>query len=350
MVKVTRALVTGGCGFIGSALVRRLIANGIDVLNIDKRTQVANDSLDSLSIANYRLVEADLATGLDVAALLQEFKPEWIFHLAAETHVDNSIAAPLVSVTNNVLSSVRLLDGVRDWVASEPLAKALLQKIVIVSTDEVYGDSDDHSMQHQFRETDLLMPSSPYSASKSAVDQLALAWSRTFQLPLLISRCCNNYGPWQFPEKLLPKFTALALQGLPLPLYGDGLQQREWLYVEDHVDALMLLAERGKLGEIYNVGSQLLRSNRAIVAELCQLLDQIKPALQPYREQVVYVADRPGHDRCYRLNSDKLHQLGWHPKTDFNQGLRQTVHWLFANPEFLARATESPTTYEPDED
>ncbi|UTA48138.1 dTDP-glucose 4,6-dehydratase [Simiduia sp. 21SJ11W-1] len=327
-------LVTGGCGFIGSALVRRLLARGFCVHNIDKRTQAANPSLDHLEGPQYHWHNIDLAQGpAPVAALLARTKPRFIFHLAAETHVDNSIAAPLVSVQNNVLGAANLLEAVR---TSGAQAAQMLEKIVWVSTDEVYGDCADTGPNHAFLESHKLQPSSPYSASKSAADQLALAWHRTFGVPVVLSRCSNNYGPWQFPEKLIPKFIARALVGSPLPLYGDGLQQREWLYVEDHVSALMLLAERGQLGEIYNVGSDALCTNRELINTLCQLLDAASPAGAPHATLITQVEDRPGHDRCYKVCWQKIKALGWAPATSLADGLQQTVAWYLANRKFLA--------------
>lgn len=323
-----RVLVTGGCGFIGSALVRRLLASGHRVLNIDCLAACANASLNRLNTAHYTLLVQDLTTADTVLhEQIADFAPQWAFHLAAETHVDNSIAQPQVSVSNNVLSSLRLLEILRT-------AAAPLEKLVLVSTDEVYGDCEDFSPAHRFVETDRLQPSSPYSASKAAVDQLALAWHRTFGLPVVISRCCNNFGPWQYPEKLIPKFTARALAGLPLPLYGDGSQRREWLYVEDHVDALLLLAARGLAGEIYNVGSGVNLSNRALVEKLCALLDQLQPAQRPYGDLLAQAQDRPGHDRNYHLDGKKIAALGWQPASDFDHAFEQTVRWMLAHPHF----------------
>lgn len=320
-----RVLVTGGCGFIGSALVRSLLARGDQVINIDKLAAAANTSLAHYPAPDYTLKPWDLAQPeVPLLALLVEFQPEIIYHLAAETHVDNSIAAPMNSVHANVMSTLHLLEAVRQW---RDRGQSNLHQMVLVSTDEVYGDSADYAADHESFETDRLVPSSPYSASKAAADQLGLAWYRTFGVPVLISRCCNNYGPWQYPEKLIPKFIQRALAGQSLPLYGDGLQQREWLYVDDHVQALMLLAERGRSGEIYNVGSQQLNTNVALTLALCDLLDALRPGPKSYREKIEWVADRPGHDRCYRINSEKIHQLGWRASTAFDVGLRYTVQW-----------------------
>lgn len=330
-------LITGGCGFIGSALARRLLALGFVVHNVDKRTHAANSSLDSLSHSHYHWHNIDLACAESCSKLLQpllkKIAPQWVFHLAAETHVDNSIVRPLVSVQNNVMGTANVLEGLR---TSGLLSAGKFKKLILVSTDEVYGDCAGSGAGHAFLEHHKLVPSSPYSASKAAADQLALAWHRTFDMPLVISRCSNNYGPWQFPEKLIPKCIARALAGMTLPLYGDGQQMREWLYVEDHVNALVLLAEQGKVGEIYNIGSDVLCSNYGLVTHLCQLLDRARPAHTPYAQQIAQVADRPGHDRCYRVDWQKLRALGWAPQTPLEEGLRDTVQWYLAHPEFLA--------------
>lgn len=330
-----RVLVTGGCGFIGAALISRLLSDGHQVLNVDKCGQVSNWALDGWPSPHYQLFKTDLSiANAQLAQAVDQFKPEWVFHLAAETHVDNSISQPVVSVQTNVMSSVHLLDLL---VGYQRANAAILRSVVMVSTDEVYGDVADKPAADACTEAELLVPSSPYSASKAAADHLALAWRRTFGLPVLISRCSNNYGPWQYPEKLIPRVISCALRGEKIPLYGDGLQQREWLHVDDHVSALLLLAEQGEAGEIYNIGSQVRVTNSELVTRLCQLLNQHFPNQSDYTQLIQRVADRPGHDRGYAINSDKIAALGWRPEIDLAQGLAATVEWFLAHRHWLDR-------------
>lgn len=328
-----RVLVTGGCGFIGTALVLRLLSDGHQVLNVDKCGRVSNAALDAQRTPHYQLFRTDLSiANAQLAQVVEQFKPEWVFHLAAETHVDNSISQPVVSVQTNVMSTVHLLDVLTGFQRAHP---GLLASVVMVSTDEVYGDVVDQLGAEAFAETQLLLPSSPYSASKAAADHLALAWLRTFGLPVLVSRCSNNYGPWQFPEKLIPRVISRALSNDVIPLYGDGLQQREWLHVEDHVSALLLLAKSGTIGEIYNIGSEVRVTNFELVSRLCQLLNQRCPSHIDYTGLIQRVADRPGHDRGYAINSDKIAALGWQASMPLTQGLAATVDWFLAHPHWL---------------
>ncbi len=327
-----RVLVTGGAGFIGSALVRYLVVEkGCEVLNLDKLTYAGN--LQSLAPINgrknYRFIKADICSREVVVEAITGFRPDRIMHLAAESHVDRSITGAGDFVQTNVVGTFTLLEAARQyWSELSDEARANF-RFLHVSTDEVYGSLGESGL---FVETTPYDPSSPYSASKAASDHLAKAWQRTYGLPVLVSNCSNNYGPYHFPEKLIPLNILNALEGKPLPLYGDGSNVRDWLYVEDHARALDLICSRGKVGETYNVGGGNERTNIDVVRGICAIMDALRPQAAPHERLISFVADRPGHDQRYAIDASKLEcELGWSARETFDSGLRKTVEWYLAN-------------------
>lgn len=329
----TRVLVTGGAGFIGSALCRRLIAReGAHVLNLDKLTYAANlDSLKAVSHEqHYRLSVTDICDKAAVAAALDDYQPEIVFHLAAESHVDRSIDGPEAFVETNVVGTQRLLAAALDyWRGLGPIARAAF-RFVHISTDEVYGSL---GPEGYFTEDSPYRPNSPYSASKAASDHFALAWYATYGLPVIVSNCSNNYGPFQFPEKLIPHMIIRALAGATLPVYGEGRNVRDWLHVEDHVSALIAVARKGRIGGKYNIGGHQERQNIEVVRSICDALDQVRPLPGgSYRDRIVFVADRPGHDFRYAIDPAKAEaELGWRQSIDFAEGISATVDWYLEN-------------------
>ncbi len=327
-----RVIVTGGAGFIGSALVRHLVLDrGYDVLNIDALTYAGN--LASLKVvedqAGYRFLHADIRDHAAMAQAVADFRPDRIMHLAAESHVDRSITGAADFVQTNVIGTFTLLEVARTyWGGLDPSAKDAF-RFLHVSTDEVYGSLGDEGL---FTETTPYDPSSPYSASKAASDHLAKAWHRTYGLPVVVSNCSNNYGPYHFPEKLIPLTILNALSGKTLPVYGKGENVRDWLYVDDHARALDLIAEHGKPGETYNVGGRNERRNIDVVLRICEVLDRLVPTERPRSELIEFVADRPGHDARYAIDASKLEQeLGWRAREDFESGIEKTVQWYLEN-------------------
>lgn len=327
-----RILVTGGAGFIGSALVRYLVREvGAEVLTLDKLTYAGTlASLRSVEDApNHCFVRADICEHRAVAAALSDFQPDRIYHLAAESHVDRSIDGPAAFITTNIVGTYTLLDCARQyWLALDGPRKAGF-RFLHVSTDEVYGSlgADGH-----FTETTAYDPSSPYSASKAASDHLVMSWHRSYGFPALISNCSNNYGPYHFPEKLIPLTILNALHGKPLPVYGTGANVRDWLYVEDHARALHLIASRGCLGEKYNVGGRNERRNIDVVTSICRILDRVRPAAEPHESLITYVTDRPGHDFRYAIDASRLEsELGWRAEETFETGIEKTVFWYLEN-------------------
>ena len=323
-------MVTGGCGFIGAHLVRWLLTHTDErVINIDALTYAAKpaalDGLTDEARRRYTFVHADVVDQAALAALLDLHQPRALLHLAAETHVDRSIHSPEPFWHTNVQGTLAVLEAVRGWLARQPGRSAGF-RLLQVSTDEVYGDLG--SDGPPAREEDPWRPGSPYAASKASADHMADAWFRTWAVPVIVSHCSNNYGPWQYPEKLIPVVLRHALNGLPIPLYAQGEQVRDWLHVDDHVDALWYLLQHGRPGEHYNIGADNPRRNCDLVRQLCELMDELSPATAPLNGHfslVTSVSDRPGHDWRYALDSSKLRALGWRPRREFEQGLRDTV-------------------------
>ncbi len=333
-------LVTGGAGFIGANFVLDWLAAGDEpVLNVDKLTYAGNlKSLESLQgDARHVFVQADIGDGEVLARLLAEHRPRAVVNFAAESHVDRSIHGPEDFIQTNVVGTFRLLEAVRGyWSALDAEAKAAF-RFLHVSTDEVYGSLAPAAPA--FTEDHLYEPNSPYSASKAASDHLVRAWHHTYGLPVLTTNCSNNYGPLHFPEKLIPLMIVNALAGKPLPIYGDGMQVRDWLYVRDHCSAIRRVLEAGRLGETYNVGGWNEKPNVEIVNTVCALLDELRPKADgtSYAAQITYVKDRPGHDRRYAIDARKLErELGWKPAETFETGIRKTVQWYLDNPEWVA--------------
>lgn len=335
-----RILITGGAGFIGSALVRHLLnETDHEVLNLDKLTYAGN--LESLaSIADhlrYRFLKADIADSEAVSRALAQFQPDAIMHLAAESHVDRSIDGPAAFIQTNIVGTYALLESTRAYWSSLDAERKAAFRFHHISTDEVYGDL--HGVDDLFTETTPYAPSSPYSASKAASDHLVRAWHRTYGLPVLLTNCSNNYGPYHFPEKLIPLMILNALEGKPLPVYGDGLQVRDWLFVEDHARALVEVVTRGQVGETYNIGGHNEQKNIEVVRGICTLLEELAPAkpagIARFEDLITHVKDRPGHDLRYAIDAGKIErELGWKPQETFHSGLRKTVQWYLDNLEW----------------
>jgi len=322
-----RVLVTGGSGFIGSALVLRLIAEGHEVVNLDALTYAAAPaSLQNLAgHARYTFLHGDIRDAETVSAAYAQAKPDAVMHLAAETHVDRSINGAGAFVTTNVNGTFEMLQAARAWRDALPAGEADAFRFLHVSTDEVFGSLGADGL---FSETTAYDPSSPYSAAKAASDHLARAWGRTYGLDVRISNCSNNYGPRQFPEKLIPLMILNALEGEALPVYGDGSNVRDWLEVDDHARALITIVEKGRAGETYCIGGNAERTNLEVVGAICDMLDELRPSDAPRRELINFVTDRPGHDARYAIDATKAKaELGWSPSVGFEDGLRRTIEW-----------------------
>lgn len=323
-------LVTGGAGFIGSAVVRLLIQQTDHrVINVDKLTYAANlDNLKSIDQSpSYTFIKADICDEPLMKELFQKHQPDAVIHLAAESHVDRSIDGPRVFMETNILGTYSLLQAARNVWKSWPEDRQQAFRFLHVSTDEVYGSLGDEGY---FTETTAYAPRSPYSASKASSDMLVRAWHHTFGLPVLVSNCSNNYGPYQFPEKLIPVIILNALKGLPLPVYGTGQNVRDWLYVEDHARALYLILQKGRVGETYNIGGHNEMKNLDLVREICRILDELIPdsVHSPHENLITFVPDRPGHDLRYAIDAGKIQrELGWTPSVTIQEGLRKTVQW-----------------------
>ncbi len=324
-----KLLVTGGAGFIGSAVVRLAVARGHEVVNLDAMTYAANEA-NVASVAQSNLYSFEQADIRDRAALDRIFalhRPDAVMHLAAESHVDRSIDGPADFIETNITGTFNLLEAARThWIRA---GKPETFRFHHISTDEVFGSL---GPEGQFTEHTPYDPRSPYSASKAASDHLVRAWAETYGLPTVLTNCSNNYGPYHFPEKLIPVAILNALHGKPIPVYGKGENIRDWLYVEDHADALLLVLEKGQLGRSYNIGGENERRNIDLVRTICALLDEMAPKATPYAEQITFVTDRPGHDARYAIDPSRLRdELGWRPSVTVEEGLRRTVRWYLDN-------------------
>jgi dTDP-glucose 4,6-dehydratase len=327
-----KVIVTGGAGFIGSAVVRMLVGEvGASVVTVDSLTYSGN--LESLAPVaghpRHRFVRADIRDGKALADLMEAEQPDIVMHLAAESHVDRSIDGPAVFVDTNVVGTYRLLEAARSYWSELPCKRKEAFRFHHVSTDEVYGSLGPLGA---FTEDTPYAPTSPYSATKAASDHLVRAWYHTYGLPVVITNCSNNYGPYHFPEKLIPLVIVNGLEGKPLPVYGTGLNIRDWLFVEDHAEALWRVATEGNPGEVYNIGGEAERTNLSVVELICDLLDEFTPSGGPRRQLISFVADRPGHDERYAMDITRIRRdIGWAPRHSFEEGLRKTVAWYLAN-------------------
>jgi dTDP-glucose 4,6-dehydratase len=326
-----KILITGGAGFIGSAVVRRAIADGHQVVNVDVLTYSANlENLDSVAgDPNYAFEQADICDAAAMKAIFARHRPDAVMHLAAESHNDRAIEAPIDFVRSNVMGTAVLLEAARaHWNGLPDDAKAAF-RFHHVSTDEVFGALGEDG---DFTEETPYDPNSPYSSSKAAADHLVRAWGRTYGLPVVLTNCSNNYGPYQFPEKLIPTVISRALEGKSIPVYGDGRQVRDWLHVDDHAEALLLVLGKGRLGETYCIGGDGTKRNIELIRILCAHLDKMAPANTPHAEKITFVTDRPGHDFRYSIDASKLrNELGWTPKMALEAGLEDTVRWYVDN-------------------
>ena len=343
-----RILITGGAGFIGSAVIRQYINDTThDVINLDDITYAGNlQSLSSIAESDrYTFVQVNICNSVELKETFDRYQPDAVMHLAAETHVDRSIDDPSIFIKSNIVGTFNLLEVSRNyWNNLIPDKK---DKFVFhqVSTDEVYGDLDDSGL---FNEETRYDPSSPYSASKASSDHLVRAWYRTYGLPMIITNCSNNYGAYQYPEKLIPLIILNALEGTPLPVYGSGKQVRDWLYVEDHAKALRLSLENGKIGQTYNIGGHNEKTNIEVVNIICDLLDKLIPLSQyiPHRSLISHVSDRPGHDKRYAVDAKKIQEnLSWFPDETFESGIEKTVKWYLENKEWCQNIKDKRQRY-----
>jgi dTDP-glucose 4,6-dehydratase len=324
-----KLLVTGGCGFIGSAVVRLAVQRGHEVVNLDAMTYAANAAnVASVAQSNlYSFEQADIRDRVALDRILATHNPDAVMHLAAESHVDRSIDGPSDFIETNITGTFNLLEAARaHWTRQ---GKPESFRFHHISTDEVFGSL---GADGQFTEETPYDPRSPYSASKAASDHLVRAWHETYGLPVVLTNCSNNYGPYHFPEKLIPVVILNALHGKPIPVYGKGENVRDWLYVEDHADALLLVLEKGQLGRSYNIGGENERRNIDLVRTICSLLDEMAPKATPYADQITFVTDRPGHDARYAIDPSRIRdELGWRPSVTVEEGLRRTVRWYLDN-------------------
>lgn len=341
-----KILVTGGAGFIGSAVVRHIIQNTQDeIVNLDKLTYAGNqESLPGCEQSSrYKFEQVDICNSDELSRVFETHQPDIVMHLAAESHVDRSIDGPGEFMMTNIIGTYNLLEESRKYWQNLSGQKKESFRFHHISTDEVYGDLEDP--EELFTETTSYAPSSPYSASKASSDHLVRAWKRTYGLPTLVTNCSNNYGPYHFPEKLIPHMILNALEGKPLPVYGNGQQIRDWLYVEDHARALLLVAKEGAIGETYNIGGHNEKANIDVVREICKLLEELVPekpnGISNYNDLITFVADRPGHDLRYAINASKIkRELGWVPQETFETGLRKTVEWFLQNRTWWERVLD----------
>ena len=339
-------LVTGGAGFIGSAVIRYIINNTQDyVINVDKLTYAGNlESLLSVSDSNrYSFEQVDVCDRDKLDRIFLQFQPDIVIHLAAESHVDRSIDGPAAFIQTNIVGTYTLLEASRHYWQGLDKQRGSVFRFHHVSTDEVYGDLDE--AKGLFTETTRYAPSSPYAASKASSDHLVRAWLRTFGMPTVVSNCSNNYGPYHFPEKLIPLMILNALEGMSLPVYGNGEQIRDWLYVEDHARALYLVAIKGRIGETYNIGGHNEKTNIDVVKAICDLLEELVPnkpgGVSSYQDLIVFVENRPGHDIRYAIDASKIEkELGWKPEETFESGIRKTVEWYLNNESWWSRVLD----------
>ena len=335
-----KILVTGGAGFIGSAVVRQYIAEtGCTVVNVDKLTYAGNlRSLASIeNSARYFFERADICDAAEMARLFEQYQPDAVMHLAAESHVDRSISGPAAFIQTNIVGTYTLLEVARNYWTQLPAERKQAFRFHHISTDEVYGSLGDAGF---FTEETAYRPNSPYSASKASSDHLVRAWHHTYALPVVTTNCSNNYGPYHFPEKLIPLMILNAVNGKPMPIYGKGDNVRDWLYVEDHARALRLVLDRGRVGESYNIGGCNEKTNLEVVQAICGILDELHPQGAPHERLIGFVADRPGHDKRYAIDAGKIErELGWRPQETFESGLRKTVAWFLGNEEWVRNVT-----------
>lgn len=344
-----KILITGGAGFIGSAVIRHIIQNTNDsVVNVDKLTYAGNleNLLEVDNSDRYTFEQVDICNSMELERVFSEHQPDAIMHLAAESHVDRSIDGPAAFIETNIVGTYTLLEVARSyWQGLDDLRKRAF-RFHHISTDEVYGDLPHpaevgDATQHLFTETTAYAPSSPYSASKASSDHLVRSWMRTYGFPVLVTNCSNNYGPYHFPEKLVPLMILNALEGKPLPVYGSGDQIRDWLYVEDHARALYKVVTEGELGKTYNIGGHNEKQNIEVVQTICDILQELMPAKVTYRNLIKHVQDRPGHDRRYAIDARKIaSELGWQPEETFESGIRKTVQWYLGNLEWCRRVQD----------
>ncbi|EPT9294315.1 dTDP-glucose 4,6-dehydratase [Vibrio parahaemolyticus] len=347
-----KILVTGGAGFIGSAVVRHIIRDTQDsVVNLDKLTYAGNlESLVDVSDSDrYYFEQVDICDRTELDRVFSEHQPDMVMHLAAESHVDRSIDGPAAFIETNVMGTYHLLEAARQYWSSLEEANKSAFRFHHISTDEVYGDLE--GTDDLFTETTSYAPSSPYSASKASSDHLVRAWQRTYGLPTLVTNCSNNYGPYHFPEKLIPLMILNALDGKPLPVYGDGMQIRDWLFVEDHACALYKVVTEGEIGETYNIGGHNEKANIEVVKTICALLEELRPdkpaGVESYESLITYVKDRPGHDVRYAIDATKIAQeLNWTPEETFESGIRKTVEWYLNNPQWWQRVLDGSYSLE----
>ncbi|MGU5690334.1 dTDP-glucose 4,6-dehydratase [Aeromonas caviae] len=341
-----KILITGGAGFIGSAVVRHIINNTLDsVVNVDNLTYAGNlESLVSVeSSKRYAFEQVDICDRNAIDAVFEKHQPDAVMHLAAESHVDRSIDGPAAFIETNIVGTYTLLESARAYWNKLDANRKSAFRFHHISTDEVYGDLE--GTDDLFTETTSYAPSSPYSASKASSDHLVRAWQRTYGLPTLVTNCSNNYGPFHFPEKLIPLMILNALDGKALPVYGDGMQIRDWLFVEDHARALYKVATEGEIGETYNIGGNNEKANIEVVKTICSLLEELVPTkpegVGQYQELITYVTDRPGHDVRYAIDASKIErELGWKPEETFESGIRKTVEWYLNNKEWWSRVLD----------